>query len=194
MPTVASCSTRTTASRSPIARATGWASTSPGMTGPPADASTSRTARGCGRRSSARIEVRTRRREGNHDSARSSREQTTRRSEPLVESPRTRSRRRQAKASSTDITRSLAHESAIDSGRSADPGLPVRSARRRSAAVSIRLPARGVPARWNVVFDRIGDRGVAIVQGAPKTDGLPGPAPDATSSTISAGSRRRTPT
>ena len=47
-------STRMTASRSPIARATGWASTCAGTTRPGGCRSASPTARGCARRSSAR--------------------------------------------------------------------------------------------------------------------------------------------
>jgi Xaa-Pro aminopeptidase len=34
------------------------------------------------------------------------------------------------------------------------------------------FPAAEFQTRWNVIFDRIGDHGVAIVQGAPKTNGF----------------------
>ena len=34
------------------------------------------------------------------------------------------------------------------------------------------FPPEEFRARWNVVFDRIGDRGIAIVQGAPKPNGF----------------------
>ncbi len=34
------------------------------------------------------------------------------------------------------------------------------------------FPPEEFRARWNMVFDRIGDHGVAIVQGAPKTTGF----------------------
>src|ERR1700728_2890675 len=34
------------------------------------------------------------------------------------------------------------------------------------------FPPEEFRARWNIVFDRIGDRGVAIIQGAPKTTGF----------------------
>ena len=34
------------------------------------------------------------------------------------------------------------------------------------------FPAEEFQARWNVIFDRIGDHGVAIIQGAPKTNGF----------------------
>ena len=34
------------------------------------------------------------------------------------------------------------------------------------------FPPEEFQARWNVVFDRIGDHAVAIIQGAPKTNGF----------------------
>ncbi len=40
------------------------------------------------------------------------------------------------------------------------------------------FPPEEFRARWNVVFDRIGDHGVAIVQGVPKPNGFLVPSPD----------------
>ena len=74
-----------------------------------------------------------------------------------------------------------------------DRGLPVRcSLADDPPPYQTDFPPEEFQARWNVVFDRIGDRAVAIVQVPPRptaswSRGRP------TSSTISAGSRRRTP-
>ena len=54
------------------------------------------------------------------------------------------------------------------------------------------FPPEEFRARWNTVFDRIGDRGVAIVVGAPSTTGFLVPR-RRTSSITSAGSKHLTP-
>ena len=57
---------------------------------------------------------------------------------------------------------------------------PVRRccSRRRPPPYQSDFPPEEFQARWKAVFDRIGDRAVAIVQGAPKANGFLVPAPD----------------